>query len=87
MEFKLTKNQQLIFNEATKTNNNLLILGKPGVGKSVLIRALQEWAESDNGYKYFNLSAPTGLAALNIGGRTMHSLFRLPASKGIIHPD
>jgi len=62
--------------------DNFLIQGKPGVGKSVLIKALME-----AGNKSYTLAAPTGLAALNIGGRTLHSLFRLPTSDGIIAPD
>jgi ATP-dependent DNA helicase PIF1 len=79
MEFQLTKNQQSIFETVETTNDNILIVGKPGVGKSVLIRALTE-----EGRKSYTLAAPTGLAALNIGGRTLHSIFRLPVSQGII---
>lgn len=79
MEFTLTKNQQRVFDLVESSNRNLLIMGKPGVGKSVLIRALTE-----AGQKNYILAAPTGLAALNIGGRTLHSIFRLPTSEGII---
>ena len=79
VEFTLTKNQQRIFDLVESSNRNLLIMGKPGVGKSVLIRALTE-----AGQKNYILAAPTGLAALNIGGRTLHSIFRLPTSEGII---
>lgn len=81
-KFKLTANQQLIFNLVENTYNNYLITGKPGVGKSVLIRALIE-----EGLKDYTLAAPTGLAALNIGGRTLHSIFRIPVSDGIIDPE
>lgn len=79
MEFQLTPNQQRIFDAVESTDSNILVFGKPGVGKSVLIRALVE-----NGQKKYTLAAPTGLAALNIGGRTLHSIFRLPVSQGII---
>jgi ATP-dependent exoDNAse (exonuclease V) alpha subunit len=81
MEFPLTKNQQSVFNTVEGNNTNLLIHGKPGVGKSVLIRALTE-----EGRKTYSLAAPTGLAALNIGGKTLHSIFRIPVSEGIIEP-
>jgi ATP-dependent DNA helicase PIF1 len=81
MEFQLTKNQALCFNAAEFGHENLLIHGKPGVGKSVLIRALTEQGE-----KSYTLAAPTGLAALNISGRTLHSIFRLPVSSGIVDP-
>lgn len=82
MDFKLTKNQQEIFDLVESSNSNILIQGKPGVGKSVLIHAL-----TNHGNKTYTLAAPTGLAALNIGGKTLHSLFMLPVSQGIIHPD
>ncbi len=81
-KFKLTKNQRLCFNRIDQTNNNIAVLGKPGVGKSVLIQAL-----IDESGKHFHLAAPTGLAALNINGRTLHSIFRPPMSEGIIPPD
>lgn len=80
MEFTLTENQSHVKELIESTPFNYAVLGKPGVGKSVLIRALLE------GKKRYTLAAPTGLAALNIGGRTLHSIFRLPISQGIIHP-
>lgn len=81
MEFQLTKQQQQIFDTVENSDTNYLIHGKPGVGKSVLINALME-----NGQKHYTLAAPTGLAALNIGGRTLHSIFRIPVSGGIFDP-
>jgi hypothetical protein len=81
-KFTLTKNQRTCFNEINDTRNNVAILGKPGVGKSVLIRALM-----DEGTKFYTLAAPTGLAALNINGRTLHSIFRPPMFDGIIPND
>lgn len=81
-EFQLTSEQQSIFDLIENTNDNILIHGKPGVGKSVLIRALRE-----TGSKHYSLAAPTGLAALNIGGKTLHSLFGIAPSEGIYTPD
>ena len=78
MEFTLTNNQQQIFEAIEASSENFLICGKPGVGKSVLINHLVE-----HGNKPYTLAAPTGLAALNIGGRTLHSIFGLPVSQGI----
>lgn len=80
-QVNLTANQMEVFNAIEQTSHNFLISGEPGVGKSVLIRYLVE-----NGQKYYVLGAPTGLAALNIGGRTLHSIFRIPVSQGILHP-
>jgi len=78
---ELTKNQKQIFTLTENTNDNALVLGKPGVGKSVLINELTMM-----GNKSYTLGAPTGLAALNIDGRTLHSIFKIPVSDGIIHP-
>jgi hypothetical protein len=64
----------------------LYVSGFGGTGKSYLIRALQ-------GFMWVNknvfddptdvaLTAPTGLAAANIGGQTLHSIFNLPVEHG-----
>lgn len=82
MSIQLNKDQQIAFDRIESDHKNFFICGKPGVGKSVLINYL-----TDNGRKTYTLSAPTGLAALNIGGRTIHSIFRLPTSGGVIAPD
>ncbi len=81
-EFKLTKDQTKKFKAIETTDSNYLVMGKPGVGKSVLIRSL-----INNGTKPWSIAAPTGLAALNVDGRTLHSLFRLPVSAGVIERD
>jgi ATP-dependent DNA helicase PIF1 len=81
-KFTLTEEQRIAFDAAELGHNNVLIMGKPGVGKSVLTRALVE-----SGNKDWRVAAPTGLAALNVFGRTLHSMFRLPASQGAIHPE
>lgn len=82
MEHPLTPTQQTFFDLIENTNDNYWILGKPGVGKSVLIRALTEM-----GMKHYTKAAPTGLAALNVGGKTLHSHFGIPVSQGIFAPD
>jgi hypothetical protein len=50
---------------------NLLITGKAGTGKSTLLRLLCE----KNSNKEIAVVAPTGVAALNISGETIHRLF------------
>lgn len=50
----------------------LLITGAAGTGKSTLLRLLAE----DLGHP--PILAPTGIAALKVGGQTLHSFFRLP---------
>lgn len=81
-KLKLTREQKVAFDAAELGHDNVLIMGKPGVGKSVLTRALVT-----DGNKDWKVAAPTGLAALNVNGRTLHSTFRLPASQGVIEPD
>lgn len=81
-EYKLTKSQQHAFDLIEGTADNYFLFGKPGVGKSVLINHLIE-----HGLKDYTIAAPTGLAALNVNGRTLHSLFRIPTSAGILHPE
>jgi len=55
-----------------RTKENFLVLGSAGTGKSVLLRKLV--AESR---KNVEVVAPTGLAALLAGGRTIHRFFNL----------
>lgn len=78
----LTKDQQRIFDLCENTDRNILIVGKPGVGKSVLNNALLTLSK-----KYWTMAAPTGLAAINVCGKTLHSLFGIPVSQGIFHPN
>lgn len=78
----LSHEQQAAFDLIESTDKNVLILGEPGVGKSVLIRALLE-----TGSKYYTIAAPTGLAALNVKGKTLHSLCGINPSSGIFAQD
>ncbi|MDR0988029.1 MAG: AAA family ATPase [Prevotellaceae bacterium] len=57
------------------TGANLFLTGKAGTGKTTFLRALQE--ESP---KRMIVTAPTGVAARNAGGLTLHSFFQLPFS-------
>src|SRR5688572_950363 len=52
----------------------VLVVGRAGTGKSHFIRSL---VERDPGFPQA-LLAPTGLAAMNIGGQTVHSFFGFP---------
>ncbi len=65
--------QQKAFELIANTNTSLFITGKAGTGKSTFIKTIQE--EID---KNFLVLAPTGIAALNVGGQTMHSFFGFP---------
>mgnify|MGYP001796418747 FL=1 len=55
------------------------VSGGAGVGKSRLIETLTEAIETEGGQVV--LAAPSGVAAQNISGSTIHSVFRLPVQK------
>lgn len=55
------------------TNRNVFLTGKAGTGKTTFLRRL-----ADSTHKRYIILAPTGIAALNAGGVTIHSQFLLP---------
>ena len=65
--------QQKAFDLIANTNTPLFITGKAGTGKSTFIKMIQEKIA-----KNFLVLAPTGIAAINVGGQTMHSFFGFP---------
>ena len=56
---------------ATRNGNNLFITGKAGTGKSTLLRLIRD----GTGPKEIAVVAPTGVAALNVEGTTIHRFF------------
>ncbi|MDR1361387.1 MAG: AAA family ATPase [Rickettsiales bacterium] len=70
---KLDSYQKSVFEYITKNNGNVFIQGKAGTGKSTFIKFLA---------KYYNnnilIAAPTGIAAINIDGSTINSLYKIP---------
>lgn len=74
MELVLNEKQNEAIRKA-KLGRNLFITGSGGVGKSVVIRELEKLFGGTS-----ILLAPTGIAALNIGGSTLHRTFGLPFS-------
>lgn len=69
-EFELTDEIRRAENIFHNTNRNFLILGSAGTGKSFLLKRLVE-----NARKNVQVLSFTGLAALQVGGRTIHSFF------------
>jgi ATP-dependent exoDNAse (exonuclease V) alpha subunit len=69
----LSREQQAVFDLIEKTREHVFVTGRAGTGKSTLLNHLA-W----NTEKQLVICAPTGVAALNVGGQTIHSLFRLP---------
>ena len=54
-------------------NEHVFITGRAGTGKSTLLNILKKTTR-----KNAAVVAPTGIAALNVGGQTIHSFFKLP---------
>jgi len=69
----LAPEQQAVFDAIETTREHIFVTGRAGTGKSTLLNHLS-WNTS----KQIVICAPTGVAALNVGGQTIHSLFRLP---------
>ena len=55
------------------TRRSLFLTGKAGTGKSTFLRYIAK-----NTKKKYVILAPTGIAAINAGGQTLHSFFKLP---------
>ncbi len=72
-EFALDAVQAHLFHQIETTSNSYFIQGQAGTGKSTFIRYLQAHSQ-----KKVRVACPTALAALHIGGVTIHSLFQLP---------
>ena len=79
---ELTENKEIILDEYQRkvltyvaNGENLFITGKAGTGKTSLLREIKKMYA---GKKVVAVLAPTGVAARNAEGYTMHSFLRLP---------
>ena len=66
---------QLATDLVNQSSRNIFITGKAGTGKTTFLKFIKE-----NCPKQIAVVAPTGVAAINAGGVTMHSFFQLPFS-------
>ncbi|MBN8673434.1 MAG: AAA family ATPase [Chitinophagales bacterium] len=64
---------KLTLNFISTTDKSLFLTGKAGTGKTTFLNALRQ-----NIYKKCIVVAPTGIAAINANGVTIHSFFNLP---------
>lgn len=69
----LSEEQQKLFDRIENSNDHFFITGKAGTGKSVLLQYLKYKSN-----KKIVVGAFTGVAALNVGGQTLNSLFNIP---------
>ena len=73
MIIELSGEQQSLFEYIEQNDVHVFVTGRAGTGKSTLLSHL-----TANSEKRFAVCAPTGVAALNVGGVTIHSLFTFP---------
>ncbi len=64
---------QLAHDFAIYTNRSIFLTGKAGTGKTTFLHKLKKDTK-----KQMAVVGPTGVAAINAGGTTMHSFFQLP---------
>lgn len=65
--------EELALQLLRNTGVNLFLTGRAGTGKTTFLRRLVQDAP-----KRMIVLAPTGIAAINAGGMTIHSFFQLP---------
>ncbi|MBC9944811.1 AAA family ATPase [Leucobacter sp. cx-328] len=70
---ELSSEQLSVYEKIEHTREHIFVTGRAGTGKSTILNHL-----SYNTSKIIAVCAPTGVAALNVGGQTIHSLLRLP---------
>ena len=70
---------ELAFDFLQYTGTNVFLTGKAGTGKTTFLRTLKAMSP-----KRMIVVAPTGVAAINAGGVTIHSFFQLPFGPYIV---
>lgn len=74
-EIKLTEDQEEAM-KLLKSGKNIFVTGEAGTGKSTLINEYIKYLE-ENKIEHV-VCAPTGIAAINVGGATLHRTFGAP---------
>ncbi|PZP43994.1 MAG: hypothetical protein DI598_15015 [Pseudopedobacter saltans] len=71
----LDRNERFMLAAAfvNQTGKNVFLTGKAGTGKTTFLKYIKDYC-----YKNMVVLAPTGVAAINAGGVTIHSFFQLP---------
>ena len=73
MQLQTNPELELAFEYVNHTQTNIFLTGKAGTGKTTFLHRIRE-----NAMKRLAIVAPTGVAAINAGGMTIHSMFQLP---------
>ena len=73
MSFISNAQFDLAFEYVRNTAKNIFLMGKAGTGKTTFLHQIKQ-----ENSKRMVVTAPTGVAAINAGGMTLHSFFQLP---------
>ncbi len=73
MSIQLNEEQNELLKEMEHGKENLFISGHAGTGKSTLLNHFVDYTQ-----KSVAVVAPTGIAAVNVRGQTIHSFFKFP---------
>lgn len=76
----MTREFERAIDAIKREKTHLFVTGRAGTGKSTLLKLLRDTVSQK-----MAVVAPTGLAAVNVGGQTIHSFFTLPPK--LITPD
>ena len=80
METENNKELQCVWEFVENTGRSIFLTGKAGTGKTTFLKTVVE-----NSHKRTIVVAPTGVAAINAGGVTIHSFFQLPFTPFVPH--
>ena len=72
-DFDLNEDFKKCFDALERTSSHLYITGDAGTGKTTLLKYVRQ-----NSRKNIAILAPTGIAAINSYGQTLHSFFQFP---------
>src|SRR5687768_10959063 len=72
-EIEISAQFERVLDFVNRTSQMIFLTGKAGTGKTTLLKYVRE-----NTYKQMAVCAPTGVAAINAGGTTIHSFFQFP---------
>lgn len=73
MQYSSNPQLDLAYDYVCQTNKNIFLTGKAGTGKTTFLNRIRQ-----EPLKRMAVVAPTGVAAINAGGMTIHSFFQLP---------
>jgi hypothetical protein len=72
---EITPQFEQVLSFVNQTNHLIFLTGKAGTGKTTLLKYIRQ-----STFKQMSVVAPTGVAAINAGGSTIHSFFQFPFS-------